>query len=346
MSGNRTEPPTPRRLREARRRGEVAQSRELSGAAALAAGLAALAALSPWATAALKRFLHTAVTAAAGEPAPLAALGDALAAWTAASLPPCAAAFLAAAAASRLQAGALFSPDALRPRWDRLDPLRGLRRLCSPRQLGQVALRAVQTAALLLLSFRRLREASGILSQLPRLSPLAATSAMGPVLQGLACELCLALLGFGLLDLSLQRRRHRRSLMMTPEEVRRDLKEEEGDPRRKAERERLCRAAVWAGPVSRATCVVVNPTHLAVALAHDRQGDEPPRVLAKGAGAAAERIRAAARRAGVPVIREAPLARALYRLAEVGEFIPEELYRAAAAVLGHVYGLAAGEVRP
>jgi type III secretion protein U len=84
--------------------------------------------------------------------------------------------------------------------------------------------------------------------------------------------------------------------------------------------------------------VVMNPTHLAVALRHERGGPEAPRVVAKGAGGAAARIRSAARRAGVPIVRDVPLARALHRLVEVGEEIPEELYRAAAVVLVHLYG--------
>ncbi len=90
--------------------------------------------------------------------------------------------------------------------------------------------------------------------------------------------------------------------------------------------------------MSRATVVVVNPTHVAVALRHDRDGDEAPRVVAKGSGTAAARIRSAARRAGIPIVRDVPLARAIHRLAEVGEEIPEELYEAAAAVLAHLHG--------
>ena len=86
--------------------------------------------------------------------------------------------------------------------------------------------------------------------------------------------------------------------------------------------------------------VVVNPTHLAVALRHDRSSDDAPRVVAKGAGLAAARIRSAARRAGVPIVRDVPLARALHRLAEIGDEIPEELYAAAAAVLAHLYAAA------
>jgi flagellar biosynthesis protein FlhB len=88
---------------------------------------------------------------------------------------------------------------------------------------------------------------------------------------------------------------------------------------------------------------VVNPTHVAVALVHRRDQGDAPRVVAKGTGVAARRLRSEARRAGVPVVHDVPLARALHRLAEVGDEIPEELYDAAAAVLAILYGTGAPE---
>jgi type III secretion protein U len=125
---------------------------------------------------------------------------------------------------------------------------------------------------------------------------------------------------------------------MSRDEVRRELREDEGDPAHRAERRRAHRAILDAGPVARATVVVVNPTRIAVALRHDRGGGEAPRVVAKGTGRAAARIRSAARRAGVPVVRDVPLARALHRLADLGDEIPAELYDAAAAILVHLHG--------
>ncbi len=157
--------------------------------------------------------------------------------------------------------------------------------------------------------------------------------------------LAAALLLLGALDWALVRRRHRRALRMTRDEVRREHKEDEGDPAHRSERRRRHRALLEAGPVSRATVVVVNPTHVAVALRHERGGEDAPRVVAKGTGLAAARIRSEARRAGVPVVRDVPLARALHRLAEVGDEIPEELYEAAAAVLAHLYAAPEGPAR-
>ena len=129
--------------------------------------------------------------------------------------------------------------------------------------------------------------------------------------------------------------------MMTREEVARERRDDEGDPRLKLERRGLHRALAAAAPLRRATCLVVNPTHVAVALHHARGAEDAPLVVAKGIGEAAARLRGEARRAGVPIVHDVTLARALFRLAEVGDEIPEELYEAAAAILVHVHGLAA-----
>ncbi|HET8538417.1 MAG TPA: EscU/YscU/HrcU family type III secretion system export apparatus switch protein [Anaeromyxobacter sp.] len=337
MSGaSRTEPPTPRRLREARRRGEVARSAELTGAAALLGGLAATIATGPAAAAELARLVRGALAGAAGaSPDPVATLREAAATALRLSLAPGLGALAAGALAGALQAGVGFFPGALRPRLERIDPLRGIRRLASTAHLLQVGLGLAKAAVLLVIAAAWLGESTA-LAALPRAAPGAALRAL-PALHALALRLAAAFAAFGALDWAIARHRHRRALMMTRDEVRREQKEDDGDPAHRAERRRRHRALLEAGPVSRATVVVVNPTHVAVALRHERGGEDAPRVVAKGTGLAAARIRSAARRAGVPIVRDLPLARALHRLAEVGDEIPEQLYEAAAAVLAHLY---------
>jgi type III secretion protein U len=338
VSGARTEEPTPRRLREARRRGEWPRSREWTGAVALAAGLAAVALAGPGAVRTLSAHLRAALAGAAtGDAPPLAALGAAglLAARLLAPL--LLAPALAAAAAAALQSGALPSPTGLAFRPERLSPAAGLRRLASAQAWGTAALGLAKAALLLGLLAGWLAEHARALAQLPRLGATAPWRAVP--LGALAGRLAFAAVAIGALDLALAHRRHRRSLRMTREEVRREAKEDEGDPQHRAERRRIHRALAEAGPVEKATVVVVNPTHVAVALLHRKGGDDAPLVLAKGTGAVAARIRSAARRAGVPVVRDVPLARSLHRLAEVGDRIPAELYEAAATVLVHVHGL-------
>jgi type III secretion protein U len=337
VSGERTERPTPRRLASLRRRGEVPVSRELTGAASLLAGLVALALAGPSLLAALAGLLRAGLLDAVGEePAPGAALRSAAAAVLRLTAVPALAAFAAALAAGTLQTGGLLALGPIAPRLDRLDPARGLARILSAARLAALGLGALKAALLAAAALHGWRATASALSRLPGAgSPGPAVAALlGP----LAWRLSGALLLLGGADWLLTRWRHRRRARMSREEVRREAREDEGDPRHRAERRRVHRALAEAAPVARATCLVVNPTHVAVALHHRRGSGEAPRVLAKGAGAAAARLRSQARRAGVPVVRDPPLARALHRLAEVGDEIPEELYDAAAAVLAHLHG--------
>jgi type III secretion protein U len=341
VSGARNQPPTPRRIREARRRGEVTRSRELQGAVAFAAGLAALAATGPWAVAELAGAVRAALAPAGAAAAPTALLADAALRLARVGAPllllPAAG---AAATAALAQGGVRLAADPLGPRLERLDPFRGLARLASPAAALQAALGLAKGGLLLALAATWVGGQARTLAQLPRLAPAALVRALPA--GSLALRLGLAALAFGLLDLALARRRHRRALMMTREEVQRESKEDEGDPQQKAERGRLHRSLLEAGTVARATVVVVNPAHVAVALHHRRDGESAPRVVAKGLGPEAARIRAEARRAGVPIVRDVPLARALFRLVEIGDEIPGELFDAAAAILVHVYGTGGG----
>lgn len=338
MSGERTEAPSARRLREARRRGQVAVSPELTGAAALAGGLIALAIGGAGQAEALARGLRATLSdAPLSDAEPAAALAGAGAALIQAVLVPGGGALAGALVAGLLQTGFLLAPAAVAPRAERLDALRGLRRLLSPAQLGAVALGLVKAGVLLGIGAFWLVENARSVAGLERLDAPALWRAL-PLAGGLAARLSIALVALGVVDLLRVRRRHLRSLRMTREEARREHREDEGDPSLRGERRRRHRGFLEAGPVSRATVLIVNPTQLAVALRHDRGGPEAPRVVAKGAGRAAARIRSAARRAGVPVVRDVPLARALHRLVEVGDEIPEDLYQAAAVVLAHLYG--------
>jgi len=348
VSGARSEPPTPRRLAEARRRGQVAVSRNLTGAVALAAGAGVLALEGAASRGELVGLVRRSLQSAPLAPEPFSALGPAAAAAAAAALGavarlvawPALAAALAGAICGLVQTGGLFAPRLAAPQAGRLDPGAGIRRLFGRERLAATGLSLLQAVPAALLLAAWLRGNATALGQLPRGGSAAAAAGL---LAPLAGQLLALLALLGALDLLLARRRHRRSLAMTRDEVRREQREEEGDPGHRAERRRRHRDLALAAPVASATCVLVNPTRLAVALHHER-GRGAPRVVAKGAGPAARRLRSAARLAGVPIVREVALARALHRQVEVGEEIPEALYDAAAAVLAHLAARPAGAI--
>jgi type III secretion protein U len=332
--GEATEEPTPRRLAEARRRGEVAVSRELVGAAAFGAAVLVLAWDAPAEVAAVVAGMRTALSGAVAGQGGMAASHVALA-LAARLLAPVLVAVLAAALAVGLaQTRGLVSP----PRVDlgRVTSATAWRRLFDGGAVAgalagllKVAL-VGGVAALVLWPLVGAGISSLTGTRAPRL-----LGALGVLTERLGARLALVLLAVGLVDFLLARRRHLRGLRMTRDEVRRDYKEAEGDPAHRGERQRLHRELLeqrMVEEVRRADFVVVNPDHIAVALRYDADGDAAPVVVAKGERLVAERIKQIAREAGVPVFRDVGLARSLAALAEGGE-IPATLYEAVAEIL-------------
>ena len=329
----RTEEPTPRRLRRAREDGQAPRSRLLSAALVLAGGSGAAALALPGAADELRAW--TAVVLVR-EVAPPLALEQTLRLLVRASAPVLGGAALGALAAGLAAAGWSPSLAPLRPRLERLDPWAGLRRLLSIRVLGELGRGAL--AAVLLLCV----VASGAWALLPAVlrlgwmaSPGAALAALRPAGAGLWCQALLVAAVLGGLDLLWARRRHRRSLRMTREEVRREHREQEGDPRHRAHRRAAHRQLLVAGRargVPAATVVVINPTHVAVGLRWAPEECDAPYLVVRGREAEARSIRREALALGIPVVRDVALARTLVEH-DVGEEVPEELYRAASAVL-------------
>lgn len=346
-SSEATEDPTPRRLAEARRKGEVAFSRELASSAALVAAVVVLAADAPAALGRWVELLRAAMGGAAAEPggAEGARLGAAAASVALRMLgPPLGAVVVVALVLGLAQTrGLLLAPV----RVD-LARLGGWRRLFG----GQAALASLiallKVALIGVLAWLTLRPLLGSVVALTGTPPARLLGALGGLTQRLAVRLALAGVAFGVVDYLLTARRHRRGLRMTREEVRRDYKEAEGDPAHRGERQRLHRELLeqrMIEEVRKADFVVVNPDHIAVALKYDPQGDAAPVVVAKGERLVAERIKQVAREAGVPIFRDVTLARSLAELAEGGE-IPAELYEAVAEILRVVQGSEAGTSAP
>lgn len=331
----RTEPATPRRIERAREQGQVALSREtVNWAALLFATIAAALALPTLGTGllrALRAVLERAHALEMDAALPLGGLGLLVV------LPIAAAAALGAAAATLLQTRGLVSAAPLAPKLSKISPRAGLRRLFSPETLMEFL------RSLLKLGFvaAALWYAAGNLTQLQAALHLPSWAMIGTA-GGIALRLMTAaLLAFAVvavLDLLWMHFRHLHRLRMSRQDLRDEVKETEGDPalraRRRQMRERAARQRMMAA-VPRATVVVTNPTHYAVALAYEG-GQGAPTVVAKGVDLVAARIREAAEAAGVPLVSNPPLARALWRL-ELGAEIPAEHYQAVAEIIAFVW---------
>lgn len=327
----KTEQPTPRRLRQAREQGDVAVSFALTQAVSFLVALALAPSLVEASFGAVSSALRNAVRGQTLSPAELAVTILAL------TLPLLAGVAFTAFVAGFVQSGGMVQASRVLPRLERLHPWNGLRGLFSLERSVGVLRALVAAAAVAYLAKSCLTELAPALAGTPGELGKAFGLA-GIAAARIARDAAVVGLVLGLLDFVVLRRAWTRRWMMTRAEVQREFKENEGDPELKAARRRAHQEVLFSaqlGAVERARVVIVNPTHFATALEYEESEHAAPLVVAQGQGEAARRIIDAARASGVPVIRDVPIARALAEL-EVGDEIPEALYEAVAVILREV----------
>jgi flagellar biosynthetic protein FlhB len=342
---DRTEPATPRRREEARERGQVARSADLSSAVVLLAAVLALRFLGR----PLLESLFASTTgvlgglgAVDGDPAMLTSqFGGSFAAVLMGFLPLAGIVVAAALAAGLAQVGFLFTSEPLTPDLDRINPVSGLGRLFSLRGLARllggmlkIAVVGVVVGGTIWAERQSLAELGGReFEQIPGLSI--------DLMQSLSLRAAVALFVLALVDYGFQKWQFERDLRMSKHEVREEMRRYEGDPkireRRRAIQRRLALQRMMLG-VPQATVVITNPTHYAVAVRYEKDMDAPV-VVAKGADQMAQRIRETAMEHGVPLVERKDLARALYGTVEVGQTVPSALYKAVAEIIAYVYRL-------
>ncbi|MBI3154750.1 MAG: EscU/YscU/HrcU family type III secretion system export apparatus switch protein [Burkholderiales bacterium] len=348
----KTLPATPRRIRKAREDGQVARSRDLGHLVAIGgAGMLLLGFGAPLLQR-LQSLMGQALRFDAAALADATAMHDALAgiAWLvlAFALPLGAVLWAMAAAAGVLSGGWNFTLKAIEPRLDKLDPLKGLKRMASKDQLVTLLKACLLALLLLAIGAGYLGLHAGQFAALLALPPERALTGAGELVVAGLLLLVLALGVFALVDVPLQRHLLAQRLRMSHQEMKQELKETEGSAEVKGRIRARMRALAtrrMMAAVPSADVVVMNPSHYAVALKYDEAGGGAPRVVAKGADLLALRIRDAARAARVPILQAPPLARALYAHCELGQEIPAALFAAVAQVLAWVFQLrAASEI--
>ncbi|KUK83303.1 MAG: Flagellar biosynthesis pathway, component FlhB [Pelotomaculum thermopropionicum] len=347
---DKTEQATPRRIQEARRKGQVARSTDLNGALCLLAMVALSYASKDQFIVDLQRYLagyfsqvgHFYVS----ERSPVVALNDAARFALKLLVPFFGVALLAAMASNLAQVGFLFSTEALRLKGENLNPLNGLKRMFSTRSLVELAKSVLKVVIIGGVTYYLIRTNLEVLLLVLNRTPGGIYRDVLNFILKVALWGALAYLVLALLDYMYQRYDYKKNLMMSKQKVKEEFKQTEGDPHVKSKQKEIFRSMSLnkiISEVPEATVVVTNPTRLAVALQY-RKGEMPaPRVTAKGAGRLAAKIRNVARENKVPVIEDQELARFLYRNVEVDREIPLEVYQAVAEVLALVYRLKAKE---
>jgi len=342
--GERTEEPSQRRLQEARERGQVPRSRELTNIAAMMGGSAAIVAIGGSVCARLTQMMRQGLSIGENSlrntDAMGGALGDACMSALLALLPVFGALVGLVLLASVLLGGWNFSPKALAPNFSRLSPLAGLKRvfgLHGLSELGKALLKCLVVGGV----------CAGIVSwlfgdvlALGRMAPGAAVGRGAALLSWAFVWLCASLGLVAMVDVPLQLFQFKRELRMTRQELRDESKELDGRPETKQRIRRLQQTIArrrMMHKVPTADVVIVNPTHFAVALKYDPKQMRAPRVLAKGVDLVAQNIRRIAEEHRVPVFESPKLARALYRSTDLDKEIPTGLYMAVAQVLSYIF---------
>jgi flagellar biosynthetic protein FlhB len=345
--GERTEPATPKRRREMRQKGQVARTAELGPALALLGVSLVLSRQSaPLAQSLVAMVRHGLQVVA--DPGPLTAsmVGELAVPQVAVAvqvLAPVLAVAAGTALASQVaQVGFLLTSEPLRPRWHRLSPVEGVKRLFSKQAVVTLVRSLLKVALVGYLGWSAIREVLVAAPELMQATPAQAAAVAGRLASKMAVSVGVAFLAVAAFDYIYQRFEHQLGMRMTRKEVQEELKESEGDPQirsRIRQRQRQLALGRMLQAVPRADVVVTNPIHVAVALRYDAQSMVAPVIAAKGAGLLAERIREIARQHRVPVVQNVALARGLYFGGDVGSTIPAELYQAVAEVLAFVYRL-------
>lgn len=342
----RTEDPTPRRLEEARNKGQVARSQELVTFAVLVAGFGTLV----WNGAALLDTLRRTMIGnlrfdykTLVDPEQLLIhFGQSLQDALLTILPILGATLLATFAASMAMSGWLFTFEAVAPKFDKLNPLSGLKRMFSVRALVEMTKATLKSALIggvaVLVMWHEKEEVVALIA-MPPMSSLAYVWELVRFTLTVVIGSMLIIVG---LDVPFQLWDYQKNLRMSKEEVKREARESEGDPQIKARIRQLQMQAArkrMMAEIPRANVVVTNPTHYAVALRYDERTMKAPIVIAKGSFLLAERIIALGKENKVPILRTPPLARALYHHADLGDEVPAPLYTAVAEVLAYIFQL-------
>lgn len=349
--GDKTEAPTPRRRQEAREQGNVARSPDLTAAAVILGMLFMLQMKGGDLIAALRAIMERVISVevlADHDPRNVSMLMvSLLGILSRAMLPLLLGVAVVAVLINIVQVGFFFNTKRLQPNLAALNPLKGLKRLFGK---GKGSMQMVMNVAkLVVVGSVAYSAVHGRLEEIVSVQQLATMqifSLASGIIYSIILRLGLLMLVLAIIDYAWQRFRTNRELKMTKQQVKDEMKRMEGDPMIKQRRRQIAMQRTLQrikSSVPTADVVVTNPTEYAVALKYE-DGFRAPKVIAKGRGFIAQKIRETAIAAGVPILERPPLARALWRLVEVGQEIPEQFYAAVAEILAYVYELS-GKVK-
>ncbi|MDB5173858.1 MAG: Flagellar biosynthesis protein FlhB [Phycisphaerales bacterium] len=349
--GDKTEAPTPRRRQEAREQGNIARSQDLTAAVLLVAMLLLLKTTGPRLVAALQALVGKMLGASSlgdfNATHAVEEMGRALESVGLAMAPLLAGVMVVAVLANIAQVGFNLNVARLQPNLAALNPFKGIGKIFGGGRPVQMLLSITKLVLLALVAWSAVHDR---IVQIVTVQQLAFTQIFllgAGVVFSIAMRLGVALLILAIIEYAYQKWRIEQDLKMTKQEVKEEMRRMDGDPKIKQRRRQIALQLLkqkLQKDVPTADVVVTNPTEFAVAIKYDAATMHAPRVVAKGQGLIAQRIRELAVAHGVPILERKPLARALYKLVNVGQEVPEQFYSTIAEILAYVYELS-GKLR-
>lgn len=344
IAGEKRFPATPKRRQEARKKGQVLKSQELTSAVML---LALVGLLKFWLPSVFSNLadLFRFITASSPE-WNTRSVGEVMMSvtWQCVLIlgPIFIASMAAAIAINFLQVGSLFTVEPIKPQISRLSPIQGFKRMFGLKALVQLVKSLFKVAIIGYFLYAVIRDNMNVFPALQGLSVLQSTVILGNLLFELAWKAALTFLIIAFGDFLYQWWDYEKNLRMSHQEIKEEYKQTEGDPQLKAQikkRQRMMAMRRMMEDLKQADVVITNPTHYAVALKYDLAVHSAPYVVAKGQNEIALRIRAIAEENNIIIMENKPLARALYAQVDLGQVVPSDLYKAVAEVLAFVYKL-------
>jgi flagellar biosynthetic protein FlhB len=349
FAGEKTEPATPKRRQEARKKGQVFQSREITSALVILVGFLIITFFLEsflGRVGNLLKFLLFAYSGAKDDVFNTVGIWEIfrhVVSQTALIIFPFVfAVFTIALAATYFQVGFVFTTEPLTLKFERLNPVEGFKRIFSRRALLELFKSTAKVAILFYIMYSFLASQYKGIPMLLDMSVQDLLRYISNLLFGITVRVGVVLVVLGVIDYFFQWREYENSLKMSKEDIKEEFKETEGNPQIKAEvrkRQRQISTRRMMQELKKADVVITNPTHFAVALMYDSEINDAPVVVAKGKDLIALKIKEEAEKLNIPIVENKPLAQALYNSTEVGQMIPPELYQAVAEVLAYVYSL-------
>lgn len=344
FAGEKTEKATPKKRQDARKKGQVAKSQDLSGALVLLSGFLCLTAFGGYIkerlVALFTDVFYNRLTMNVTKENVMTMLGDYAIQILLLLAPMFLVVMVMAVIANYAQVGFMLTGEPLKMKLSKLDPIKGFKNIFSIRSLVEFAKTLIKLTIIGYLVYSTIWGIRGSISALGNISVEDTFHFVAQVAMNLGLKISAALFVLAALDYIYQRYEHEKSLKMSKQDIKDEYKKMEGDPMIKGKiRERQRRMAMqrMMQEVPKADVIITNPTHFAVALKYDGSKMDAPQVVAKGQDYMALRIKEIAKEHGVITMENRPLARALFKRTEIGDIIPADLFQAVAEVLAYVY---------